>query len=78
MSHSQPPHQLPDQRQGVHWTPLVQVYSSDADQREVSYIPAQLHSIVTVLQLRYVKKNNVTFLLLNFFFVLTSISLLCV
>lgn len=53
-----PSHQLPDQRQGVHWTPLVQVLSPDADQGEVSDIPAQLNSVVTVLQLARVKKKR--------------------
>ena len=59
-----PPHQLPDKRQSVHLTPLVQVFSSDADQRELSEMPAQVHGVVTVLQLRHMKKSNVTVLLL--------------
>lgn len=52
-----PSHQLPDQGQGVYFTPLIQIFSSNADQREVSNIPAQPNSIVTVLQLEYVMKN---------------------
>lgn len=52
-----PPHQLPDQCQGVHAIALVQVFSTNADQREVSYVSAQLHGIVTVLELEYVKKK---------------------
>lgn len=61
----EPPHQLPDKRQSVHLTPLVQVFSSDADQRELSEMPAQVHGVVTVLQLRHMKKNNVTVLLFS-------------
>lgn len=52
-----PSHQLPDQCQGVQATPLVQVFSPDSNQREVSLIPAQLHGIITVLQLEYMKKQ---------------------
>lgn len=51
-----PSHQLPDQCQGVHFTPLIQIFSSNADQGEVSNIPAQPNSVVTVLQLEYVMK----------------------
>ncbi|TNN78298.1 hypothetical protein EYF80_011538 [Liparis tanakae] len=53
---SLPPHQLPDQRQGVQPAALVQVLSPDADQREVSHVPAQLHRVVAVLQLRRKRK----------------------
>ena len=70
-----PPHQLPDQRQGVHRTPLIQIFSSDADQREVSNIPAQPHGIVTVLQLRCEEKQcyiHFNFQANNFFSVPTD------
>lgn len=53
-----PSHQLPDQCQGMQPTPLIQVFSSNADQREASNIPAQLNSIVAVLQLGYTKSKN--------------------
>jgi len=61
-----PPHQLPDQRQGVQPAALVQVLSPDADQREVSHVPAQLHRVVAVLQLRRKRKIQLLLFILPF------------
>lgn len=52
-----PPHQLPEQSQGVHWTSFIQIFSSYADEREAGDIPAQVHGVITVLQLECVGKN---------------------
>lgn len=59
-----PPHELPDQSQGVCAIPLVQVYSSDSNQRKIGFVPAQLYSVVTVLQLEHINENS-AFLVIN-------------
>lgn len=48
-----PPHQLPHQSQSESLIPFVQVLSANSHQRETSFVRAQLHGIVTVLNLSY-------------------------
>lgn len=57
-------------------TALGQVFPSDADQREVSDVLAKVHSVVTVLQLRYMKRQ--TMLDSFLFHVLQESYLVCV